>query len=240
MTNSDRGPQKFTDNRRRKFIRKDLQLKMTLGTLFVSLTILFFNFQIPFVGLWIYSQGAPVDGPELSSQMNRLILVSFFLSVLLTVPLAIWMGVIFAFQFCGPIYAIKRYFVGFKEGVWTGSLRLREKDDLKDLRDVINQSVELVKERLTGQNDVLDEVESILREVELPEASRERVSALLDRIAVEKAEFDRRFPLPRGNGDKLEEPKSESDEESRGAGSRDCPSEEETTQSEPSLTGTSA
>ena len=83
-------------------------------------------------------------------------------------------------------------------------------------------------------------VESILREVEFPEASRERVSAVLERIAVEKAEFERRFPLPRGDGDKLEEPKSEADEESRDAGSRDCPSEEETTQSESSLTGTSA
>jgi hypothetical protein len=193
MSNHENLQTKPQHRRRRKFVRKDLQLKIILGTLFVSLMILFFNFQIPLVGLWAYNQTTAAEG-TLPAHMNRLIIVSFFISVLLTVPLAVWMGVIFSFQFCGPIYAIKKFFVDFKDGAWTGRCRLREKDDLKDLRDVVNECFDLVRARVTAQKDVLDQVESLLREATFESGARARVSAILESIVAEKEEYDRRFP----------------------------------------------
>ena len=193
MSNQENFQTKPHIRRWKKFVRRDLQLKIILGTLFVSLMILFFNFQIPLVGLWAYNQSGAAEG-EFPSHMNRLIIVSFFISVLLTVPLAVWMGVIFSFQFCGPIYAIKKFFVEFKDGVWTSRCRLREKDELKDLRDVINDCFDLVRARVVAQNQVLEEVESVLTEAKIDSADRARVAAVLERIVTERAEFDRRFP----------------------------------------------
>ncbi len=152
------GERKQPNRRRRKFIRKDLQLKIIFGTLFVALIVLVINFQLPIMGMRIMRTNSSIMLDAHYNIMVKLLVTSFATSFLLTIPLAIWMGIVFSFQFCGPIYKIKKFFVELNSGRWDRICRLRQKDDLKDVAAVINQYVGLARDRLRSQHAALDKV----------------------------------------------------------------------------------
>ena len=195
MSNSKGSFDQGRNRRRRKFVRRDLQLKIILGTLFVSLAILVFNFSVILLGLWAFTRNLAVEAGNMWPMLN-FIMLSFFISVIVSIPMAIWMGVSFSFTFCGPIYALKKYFVELKNGPWTSRCRLRVGDDLQDVKDVINESLDAFRERLAAQKELLDEAEALLGSVTVETSASERVAATLQRMKAENAEFERRFPIP--------------------------------------------
>lgn len=180
-----KGERKQPNRRRRKFIRKDLQLKIIFGTLFVALIVLVINFQLPIMGMRIMRTNSSILLDAHYNLMVKLLVTSFATSFLLTIPLAIWMGIVFSFQFCGPIYKIKKFFVELNSGRWDRVCRLRQKDDLKDIAAVINQFVGLARDRLRGQHAALEKVRTFLETCD----KSEQVDSLLALIAEEESQY---------------------------------------------------
>ncbi len=145
-----------SSRRKTKFIRKDLQLKIILGTLFVAIFVLAFSLQVPFIGLRILQEVSPQSVQSVFGLFTKLLWTSLGLSVLVTIPLSVWMGVAFSFRFCGPIHRIKQYFEGLASGRWDSTLSLRKSDDLQDVKDVINNFMDSARERLRGQHEALE------------------------------------------------------------------------------------
>ena len=177
------------NRRRRKFVRKDLQLKIIFGTLFVALIVLVINFQLPIMGMWIMRATSSIWLDTHYNIMIKLLVTSFATSFLLTIPLAIWMGIVFSFQFCGPIYKIKKFFVELNSGRWDRICRLRKKDDLKDVAEVINQYVGLARDRLRSQHETLERVRAFLETCD----QSDEVDSLLALISAEDAEYQPRL-----------------------------------------------
>lgn len=173
------------NRRRRKFVRKDLQLKIIFGTLFVALIVLVINFQLPIMGMWIMRATSTIWLDTHYNLMIKLLVTSFATSFLLTIPLAIWMGIVFSFQFCGPIYKIKKFFVELNSGRWDRICRLRKNDDLKDVAEVINQYVSLARDRLRSQHETLEKVRTFLETCD----QSEQVESLLALIQEEGSEY---------------------------------------------------
>ena len=176
---------KQPNRRRRKFIRKDLQLKIIFGTLFVALIVLVINFQLPIMGMRIMRTNSSILLDAHYNLMVKLLVTSFATSFLLTIPLAIWMGIVFSFQFCGPIYKIKKFFVELNSGRWDRICRLRKNDDLKDVASVINQYVGLARDRLRGQHATLEKVRTFLETCD----KSEQVDSLLELIKEEDSQY---------------------------------------------------
>lgn len=189
QTAAGAGGTRQPNRRRRKFVRKDLQLKIIFGTLFVALIVLVINFQLPIMGMWIMRATSSIWLDTHYNIMIKLLVTSFATSFLLTIPLAIWMGIVFSFQFCGPIYKIKKFFVELNSGRWDRLCRLRKKDDLKDVAEVINQYVGLARDRLRSQHEALEKVRAFLETC----GPSDQVGALLELIREEDAEYQPRL-----------------------------------------------
>ncbi len=185
------------NRRRKKFIRKDLQLKIIFGTLFVALVVLVMNFQLPLMSMWIMRANSSVWLDAHYSIMIKLLVVSFGTSLLLTIPLAIWMGIVFSFQFCGPIYKIKKFFLELNSGRWDIICRLRKGDDLQDVKDVINQYVGLARDRMRSQHQTLEKVRGFLQKCE----HGDDVDSLLTLIVEEDVEYRHRLGTSEANDD---------------------------------------
>ena len=168
--------------RRKKFVHKDLQLKIIFATLFVAIVVFVVYAQIPIAGMW-RATSSELDAEY--SILIKLLLSSFGISLLLTIPL----GVFFSFQFCGPIYKIKKFFLELNSGRWDKVCRLSKGDDLHDVKDVINQYVGLTRDRVRSQHEILKKVRDFLRTC----ASYDKVDSLLTLIDDEDAEYRRRL-----------------------------------------------
>ncbi len=153
--------------------------------MFVALIVLVINFQLPIMGMRIMRTNSSILLDAHYNLMVKLLVTSFATSFLLTIPLAIWMGIVFSFQFCGPIYKIKKFFVELNSGRWDRICRLRQKDDLKDVAAVINQYVGLARDRLRSQHATLDKVRSFLETCD----ESEQVDSLLDLIEEEESQY---------------------------------------------------
>ena len=184
-----------SNRRRQKFVRKDLQLRIIFGSLFVALVVLVMNFQLPIMGMWIMRATSSVWLDAHYNVMIKLLVASFGTSLLLTVPLAVWMGVVFSFQFCGPIYKIKKFFVELNSGRWDRICRLRKGDDLQDVKDVINQYVGLTRDRMRSQHQTLEKVRGFLQTCE----RSDDVDSLLTLINEEDAEYRHRLGTSEAN-----------------------------------------
>ncbi len=146
--------------RRRKFIRKDLQVRVVLSTLFVSLLILVFNYQAPLFGIWYLKESSDIYDPDTIAAFSNILLISFGISAVLTIPLALWIGVIQSFSFSGPIYKFKKHFTELVSGRWDTPCTLRKGDDLKDVCEVFNEYTALVCTQLEDQRKLLEDLKS--------------------------------------------------------------------------------
>jgi len=185
--------------RKRKFVRRDVQLRVIFVALLVASVVLLLQFQLTllsFGNTWELATHPIVAMDEL-----RMTLVTRFLvCVGLSIPVSIAIAVVYSFRFAGPIYRFKKYFVEMKDGRWDIPCSLRKGDDLQDVCQSINEALDGVR-GLVGRNDaILSEVRSFLSDE--PAASgperRERLVALLARIEEARAECSRRLPSPAG------------------------------------------
>ena len=179
--------------RRRKWVRSDIQLKIILMTLSVATIVLAINFQMNLFALSSI-QGHPetsIDG--VFHQINGSLLRQLLLSFCLVVPLSIWVGAIYAFKFCGPIYRFRGYFQELLEGRWDQPCTLRAGDDLQDVKDSINAAIEVFGKRIRSQNEVLKKVRPVLEASSEAPEKRRTIEEIIHQIEREETEFSRRF-----------------------------------------------
>lgn len=175
--------------RRQKLIRRDLQLRVIYSTLFVSMLILIFNYQVPLFGVWYLRQTSEIFDPATVSSFSNLLLVSFGISAVLTVPLALWMGVVQSFSFSGPIYKFKKHFQDLCQGRWDRPCHLRKKDDLKDVNEVFNQFTSTVCDHLREERALLESVRAYLEDAGNPEHPDHQDLVLRLEEATRKVDF---------------------------------------------------
>lgn len=172
--------------RGRKWVRPDVQIRIILLTLSVATIVLAINFQLDLLALARLEQNPATTVDGLLDQARGAILRQLLLSVGVAVPLAIWVGAIHAFKFCGPIFCFRRYFQGLIEGRWDRPCTLRAEDDLQDVKESINVSLDAIRGRIRSQQDLLKRVRPLIQGVSEAEG-------ILREIEREEAEFSRRF-----------------------------------------------
>src|SRR5262245_25529165 len=107
-----------TYKRRKKWVKPDLQLKIMLMTLSVATIVLAINFQLILLGLSrVHGHPAPtIDGTL--DLIRSSLLKEFLIACGLVVPLCVWVGAVYAFKFCGPIYRFRLFFQELAAGRW--------------------------------------------------------------------------------------------------------------------------
>lgn len=147
--------------RRRKYIRPDIQVKMILCTFLVGLFLLIFNLQIPLISMMM-AKGETIIG---FNAIFKMLLTAFGISVCMAIPLSIWVGIVIAFHFCGPIHRITQYFKACMNGRWDGACKLRPKDELHDVADTINDFMGQFNQSHQRQQAVLQEADAFLAQL---------------------------------------------------------------------------
>jgi hypothetical protein len=174
-------------------VRPDVQIRIILLTLSVATIVLAINFQLNLLALagLERSPATTIDG--LIDQARSGILRQLFLSVGFAVPLAIWVGAIHAFKFCGPIFSFRRYFQGLIEGRWDQPCTLRSGDDLQDVKESINASLDAIRRTIRSQQDLLRRVRPLIQAASEAPGGPSSAEEILREMEREEEEFLRRF-----------------------------------------------
>jgi hypothetical protein len=186
------------NRRTKKFIRADVQVKIVFIALFVACLALLVNFQMSLATLWaISSQPGPTVEGTLDTIRQELV-VKFLITVALTIPLSICVGILYSFRFCGPLYRFKKYFDELVDGSWETRCALRKGDDLWDICDSINAGMGNLREQIREDHQILQEAREVLDQVRytVDEAGKGRIQALRERIDGESRTWSQRFPEP--------------------------------------------
>jgi len=191
--NDNKTPSGARNRRRGTWARPDLQLKIILMTLCMGVLVLLINYQLNSFGLVGIRNNPALTFAEMFQEVRSCLFNQMIVSFCLVVPVSIWIGAIYAFKFCGPIYRFKRFFDGHLDGQWDKPCSLRKGDDLHDLKDSINAAMKVIHQKIRRQNDLLMDVRTVLED---PSASMESDGKSLDliqRIDTESADFADRF-----------------------------------------------
>jgi len=135
---------KTSYKRRIKLIKPRLQLKL-IGV-FMGLSGLSFLLQILVLGrrLSEMSMMLPNDGAYLHTLTPGLLTDVLLFSFGLLLPLTFAVGVVVTFRIAGPVYRFEQYLGAVRRGEATEPCRIRRGDELQDLCDEINLTVESV------------------------------------------------------------------------------------------------
>ena len=184
--------------RKRKLMRLDLQIKVVFITLFVTSLVLLINFQLNLAAVWALA-GRYINSQDTTSLIEafkKSTVQTFLLSIGMAVPLAASVGVLYSFKFCGPIFRFKQYFASLKEGRWDERCMLRKGDDLHDVSDTINESMDLLRDRLRRDHALFQEVKQLLEanpSIKENSSSKDRLDKLHAEIDEEDEFFRERF-----------------------------------------------
>jgi hypothetical protein len=184
--------------RRRKLVYREVQFRgVAIGLCVASLVILI-SFQLTFFSIWGASSKA-TPGPVAMLPIDDiywLLFTRFGIGFLLSVPIAVLVGISFSFKFAGPLYRFRKYFMELKDGPWDQDCRLREKDDLKELCAAINSGLDGFRDLLRQHHGVLADA----RERMVPAdgctdpATCADLSRMTERIDAVLAAYAVRFP----------------------------------------------
>lgn len=131
--------------RRIKLIKPRLQLKL-IGA-FMGLSGLSFLLQVLVLGRRLSEMSVmlPNDGAYLHSLTPGLLTDVLLFSFGLLLPLTFAVGVVVTFRIAGPVYRFEQYLTAVRNGEATEPCRIRRGDELQDLCDEINLTVEAVR-----------------------------------------------------------------------------------------------
>ena len=84
------------------------------------------------------------------------VILPLLVVVVIVVFLTVIYGIRFSHRVAGPIYAFNRHLNWIKEGIYHRDLRLREKDEFKNLARVFNVTQSALRQRVEQTIDVCD------------------------------------------------------------------------------------
>jgi len=128
--------------RRKKLIAPALQLKMTaiffgIACVGVITQTMLFN-----RGLLEISESLPAGSEILIAKLPGVLTRSLLTTVLLLAPMAFAVGILITFRIAGPLYRFKVYLGAIAKGENPGRCRIRERDELHDLCELINAAID--------------------------------------------------------------------------------------------------
>ncbi len=133
------------DNRKVKLILPQFQLRL-IGV-FTSLSLLALSLQylVFSAALAQVSTTLPNDGVALMDQIQPLLLKVLGVTLLLLVPVLFWAGVLATFRLAGPLYRFHEYLGAVARGERPADCRLRKRDQLQSLCELINEATRPVR-----------------------------------------------------------------------------------------------
>jgi methyl-accepting chemotaxis protein len=174
------------NRRKKKFIRPDVQLKIVFITFLVAVFVLLINFQLNVAGLWSLSSDlSGVGSVDVALEETRMFLIQkFFLALLIAIPLSFSVAILYSFRFSGPLYRFKIHLTDLAAGRWGATLRLRDRDQLLDIRDAINSAADSFRSAVREDVECLKETRALLdRLTTKTDEPRESLVRLRERVA---------------------------------------------------------
>lgn len=125
------------------FIKKRMQLGLTIRFLLLTTFFSFFVGFVVYITIWpVTSQVISED--VLSAVQHKVIMRALFFFIPLIFVLGT-LSVVFLHRIAGPLYRIERMLDKVIQGEDIGRICLRKKDELQDLAEKINDVVLLIK-----------------------------------------------------------------------------------------------
>ncbi|MFH1798933.1 MAG: methyl-accepting chemotaxis protein [Candidatus Omnitrophota bacterium] len=94
----------------------------------------------------VYPQGLLL---EIVKKVNAVLL----LRMLFLTPLVAVIGLVLSHRIAGPIYSMKKFLKNVSDGDYSIRLRLRKKDEMKDVAEALNHLVEKLESERVKQRD---------------------------------------------------------------------------------------
>ncbi len=153
--------------RRHFFVKKGLQGRWVLavvGAALFSFAMIFFDYYITF------GRNAGWDLRMLEIFLRSQTLPMIQLAVFVVV-LAV-MTVLLSHRVAGPLINLEKSLARLAEGDLTHRIRLRRKDQLKDIRDAYNRTADALRAKIVDDRsraeDALQRLESVSKEIQIP------------------------------------------------------------------------
>ncbi|MFT7670482.1 MAG: hypothetical protein ACI8X5_003191 [Planctomycetota bacterium] len=144
-------PTPRTYKRKRKLIRPALQFRITLA--FMSTSILVLALMGSLVS-WFLSGDAiqvPTGSEYVVAEIKSVLAVAFGLTMILLVPLTLFVGLQVTHMVAGPIYRFEQFLGSVINGEKPGDCKLRKGDELMDICDLINEATRPVREQVQAE-----------------------------------------------------------------------------------------
>lgn len=193
----NKGPGRYV--RRRYLIAKQFQLKYTF-------MIVIFMFLIAWLaGYTVYYTVFTLLGERLANLYPQARLSAIFKTVNITllvrmallVPFVVIVSIILSHRIAGPVFRMERYLGEVAKGDFSSILKLRRRDELKNLAEAIN-GMRRGLGRISQENQELvaklsSTVDELNTELEKPTLNRERVITLSQQANGQITELKERF-----------------------------------------------
>lgn len=134
------------NRRRRKLIRPDIQIRGITFALLLALGTVTIQSIALMVILNQVAVAAPTDGPAILQALPRLLALSAAVSFALLTPLILALTLNESHRVAGPIYRIEQHLRAHLNGEATGPLQLRRRDQLKDVAELVERTVDQARE----------------------------------------------------------------------------------------------
>lgn len=193
--------QKF--KRRQKFIDKRFQSKV-IG---VGVALILLVGAIGIFGLSMATpgktSGQALDAGDVMSDFSTMLL-ALLLVISVVVFITIYYGLQFSHRIVGPIFAFNRHLNWQREGIYVRDLRLRKKDEFKNLARVFNKTQDVLRQRVKTVVDACEKAEGTLNEIktgvgtsDMPvDKTREMLELVLKELDALKAENEKYITKP--------------------------------------------
>lgn len=182
--------------RKKKFIRRDIQLQIVFMNVFVACLVLLLCFLLNLMSInSMASNKIVMTVAQTAIKFQQMVFQNYFIATVLTLILSAAAGVYFSFRFCGPIYRFELHLRDLCNGRWDKPCRIRKDDNLQDFCQVLNDTTAMFVSHAEKSHDALTEAGAILDELadKADGAQRERIENLRAQIAEENSVYQHRM-----------------------------------------------
>ena len=190
--------------RKKKFIRRDIQLQIVFMNVFVACLVLLLCFLLNLMSInSLASNKIVMTVAQTAIKFQQMVFQNYFIATVLTLILSAAAGVYFSFRFCGPIYRFELHLRELCDGRWDKPCRIRKDDNLQDFCKVLNEATAKFVDHAEKSHDALTEAGAILDELadKAGGALSERIENLRAQIAAENSVYQHRMgPMGASDG----------------------------------------
>lgn len=154
--------------RRRLLIQRWFQIRYISLILGFMLFIALVSGYTVYVTTWVMlgEKLAAVYPQGLLFEIVKKVNIALVLRLLILTPFVVFVGLVLSNRIAGPIYRIKKHLRLISSGNYDMPLKLRKKDELKDLAESVNKMTKVLKSSREKRSNAIDDV---LRRTEILE-----------------------------------------------------------------------